>query len=401
MPSPIRPRHHVRVLLSSTALQPFLSVRKAAALAIAQLGVAAFFVSGVARSQLGEAAGWFVLAATVLGAFVRAIDIESWALLIPGGFVSRVREPSARAPCVSRPRWRSSNACSWRRSPASSSDTTWPACRPRRSRGGASRVTCAPEDLATLLAVGCHRAAVAPGAPRPRHRSRHAGARHLDRRRHPPTHHRLGRRHAARRRCRALTILASIRRRCRVTGWPVADTVIFCLLGFALALPVVGGGEALARAAHELPPPRVQALRRTGLLTVLFALLVTTAGTFLVILLVPAQEQALWINAPLAGLAQHLAAPAWARDFVALALVVGAVLLLLPAAHAALGDAEQMLYQSAARRHAARGSRAPSPPVRHPGARRRRHRRRHDLRDCSPVAGAWPGWRAPTRWHRA
>ena len=43
------------------------------------------------------------------------------------------------------------------------------------------------------------------------------------------------------------------------------------MLGFALTLPVLGGGEALARAAHEFPPPRVQALRRTGLLTVLFA----------------------------------------------------------------------------------------------------------------------------------
>ena len=67
-----------------------MSVRKAAALSIAQLGIAAFFISSVARAALGDAAPWFVLAATILAAFVRAIDIESWALLIPGGFVSRV-----------------------------------------------------------------------------------------------------------------------------------------------------------------------------------------------------------------------------------------------------------------------------------------------------------------------
>jgi hypothetical protein len=67
-----------------------MSVRKAAALAIAQLGVAAFFISGVTRPALGESAVWLVLAATVLAGFVRAIDIESWALLMPGGFVSRV-----------------------------------------------------------------------------------------------------------------------------------------------------------------------------------------------------------------------------------------------------------------------------------------------------------------------
>src|SRR6185503_1766595 len=88
--SPILPRRPIRVVLSSTALLPFVSVRKAAALAIAQLGVAAFFISGIARDALGESAAWFILAATVLAAFARAIDIESWSLLIPGGFVSRV-----------------------------------------------------------------------------------------------------------------------------------------------------------------------------------------------------------------------------------------------------------------------------------------------------------------------
>ena len=88
--SPILPRRPIRVVLSSTALLPFMSVRKAAALAIAQLGVAAFFISGIARDALGESAAWFILAATVLAAFARAIDIESWSLLIPGGFVSRV-----------------------------------------------------------------------------------------------------------------------------------------------------------------------------------------------------------------------------------------------------------------------------------------------------------------------
>ena len=96
-----------------------MSVRKAAALAIAQLGVAAFFIAGVARDALGDSAGWFVLAATVLAAFARAIDIESWALLIPGGFVSRVTSAFGAARRGRRPRPRRwSNACSSARSPA-------------------------------------------------------------------------------------------------------------------------------------------------------------------------------------------------------------------------------------------------------------------------------------------
>ena len=88
--SPFQGRHPIRVVLSSTALLPFLSVRKAAALALAQSGVAAFFIAGVTWTALGASAGWFVLAVTALAVLIRAIDIESWALLIAGGFVSRV-----------------------------------------------------------------------------------------------------------------------------------------------------------------------------------------------------------------------------------------------------------------------------------------------------------------------
>ncbi|MGB7219054.1 MAG: magnesium transporter [Vicinamibacterales bacterium] len=126
----------------------------------------------------------------------------------------------------------------------------------------------------------------------------------------------------------------------------MGDAVLAWVLGVALTLPMVGGGEALARAAHEFEPPRVDALRRTSLLTVLFGLVVTTLGTFLVLLLVPAAEQPLWINAPLAGLAQHLAGPVWARELAALLVASSALLVLVPATHTAFTDAEQTLHRS-------------------------------------------------------
>src|SRR5262245_30701107 len=88
--SPIPPRHPIRVVLSSTAFLGFMSVRNAAALAIAQLGVAAFFAAGVTRSALGDSAGWLGVAAPAVAVVVRAFDLESWALLMPGGFEGRV-----------------------------------------------------------------------------------------------------------------------------------------------------------------------------------------------------------------------------------------------------------------------------------------------------------------------
>jgi magnesium transporter len=133
-----------------------------------------------------------------------------------------------------------------------------------------------------------------------------------------------------------------------ITGWPRIDALLAYVLGFALTLTVIGGGQALERTASQFPPPRLQALKRTGFLTIFFALLVTTLGTFLFNLLVPVAEQALWVNAPLAGLAQHLAGPPWIRDVMALALAGAAVFVLVPASHAALGDAEQMLHHLSA-----------------------------------------------------
>src|SRR5262249_54987583 len=123
-----------------------------------------------------------------------------------------------------------------------------------------------------------------------------------------------------------------------VSGWWPLDAALTLLFGFGLALPVVGGSEVLARGAHELPPPRVQALRRTGLLTVIFTGVVTTVGTFLFVLLVPAGELPLWTNAPLPGLAQHLVGPSPLRVLLAVALAGAAVTVLGAAVHAALAD---------------------------------------------------------------
>ena len=79
-------------MLSTPAVLSFVSVWKAAALAIAQLGAGLFFVAGVAAPVLGPSTLWAVIGTAFIGWFARAIDIESWALLIPGGTSSRVHQ---------------------------------------------------------------------------------------------------------------------------------------------------------------------------------------------------------------------------------------------------------------------------------------------------------------------
>src|SRR5439155_19528754 len=59
---------------------------------------AAFFAAGVAERMIGPAAPWFVLAAILLGAALRAIDLESCALFIPGGAYGTVKYAFGKGP---------------------------------------------------------------------------------------------------------------------------------------------------------------------------------------------------------------------------------------------------------------------------------------------------------------
>src|SRR6185312_11892358 len=97
IPGTHRPARQLRVVLSSTALLSFMSVWKAAALGIAELGVAAWFVPSIAGAALGGAMPWFVLAAALLGVFIRAVDVESWSMFLPAGLVGRTEAAFGRA----------------------------------------------------------------------------------------------------------------------------------------------------------------------------------------------------------------------------------------------------------------------------------------------------------------
>ena len=70
----------------------YVSVWRATARALVELGIAAFFIAGVAWSSLGASAPWFVLAAVALAAAFRAADVEARALFVPGGLYGSVRE---------------------------------------------------------------------------------------------------------------------------------------------------------------------------------------------------------------------------------------------------------------------------------------------------------------------
>jgi len=339
----LRASHPVRVVLSTPAVMSFVSVWKAVALAMAQLGVAAFFLAGVTSSTLGPTAAWWVLAACVLSAFVRAIDMESWALLIPGGTIGRLEQAfGPRAGRIGAAATLIERLLLATLASVVVGHYVTGALVPAIS--GRLRGSVTAEEIATLLAViligllwtrarvglTWRRDTIATGIWIAVGILFVASIWALLSLGHDAAPGR---------------VLLAPPPLVRWTPWPALDAVLLFFFGLGLALPAIGGGDALSRAAHEFAPPRLQALRRTSLGVVLFTIAITAVTTFSYVLLVPGNEQDAWMSVPLAGLAQHVVGPAWTRHLLGLAVAAAAVLMLAPAVHIALADAESLLQR--------------------------------------------------------
>ncbi len=341
-----RATRHEPVVLLTSALAAFLSVSRASALALAELGVGVFVVMGVVGDRAGAWTLPAIAAAMLLAVCARQLDVASWRLLIPGGLPGRV-------------------------------DRAFGA---RGHRIGAAAVLTERLLLAALASVivGEHLA------------SRLTAAVGLDVLGHDVTttelaaivgiaaiailwlRMRLGHLLQPRRVGQAvwvaggfLAVLIGVAIWSlwavgseRVIGalalsWPagphpVADTIVVALLALGLALPAVGGGDALTRLAHEFPPPRLGVLRRTARIVMSLAAAATLVLTIGFLVLVPADARAAWTETPLAGLVRHLAAPGWVRGLLQAGLALTTVLFLVPAIQAAMVDAEQLLRRLAA-----------------------------------------------------
>ena len=329
------PANRVRVVLSATALLSFVSVWKAAALAIAELGVAAFFVAGVSE-PLGPVAPWLILLMCAVAAFVRAIDIESWGLFVPGGLIGRARLAFG-------------------------------------ATGGRIAAASTLGERLLLAAVGCGVAA-------------HYGASLVVTREALAFAGGLATEEFTVVLAIVLVGLLWIRARIGfdldsdaiargiwvgvvilavVAVWgtislvrekPLLEQLITLpvgpgsirtyLLALAFTLPIVGGGDVLAHSAYELPPPRVDGLRRIGRLVVLYSFVGIAAGAFLFRGLV-GPDGAAWSEAPLVGVALSLAGPAWIRATAAVAIAIAAFIVLVPASRGAISDAEQIVRRLA------------------------------------------------------
>ena len=337
------PVHRISVILARTPLVLLASVWRVAATPIAELGAAAFMVAGSTLAAADGIAPWAVLLACLLGAFLRTVDLESWALIMPNGLVGRGEAAfgprggrlAAAVGLVERILAATLALVLIGRHAA----VILAALSPTPFPSGAV------DDLATLgavlvLAVLWLRARVGQGISRDTVVAAvWIGAASLSL---------IG----------AAAAVVAFRNASAADLFPLTGVlaasgprggIITLLIALAFALPVVGSGSAVAAAAHEFPAPRLPSLLRMSMLVVLVSLAMIAVPAFALSFL-PPEGAARWMDAPVLGLALEMSGAAWVQGVASLAIVGAAFLLLVPAAHRALADAEQGVRRLSVRR---------------------------------------------------
>jgi magnesium transporter len=341
-------RAPVRVVLATATFFSFISSGRGAALVLVELGGAAFFASGAAEQSLGPSAPWFVLAAVLLGGALRAVDLESCALFLPGGLYGAVREAFGK-----RTAKLAASALLVEHlvlgALAASVAGHYVAAIGRALLGVSQiRSQIATADVSTVVAV-CLLGFIW-------------------------FRQRQGRFLSTKDLTRIVTgvvgllaaivvwgLIAALRRRLWLPPFPVvADLPIGLLdrgpglsvwvrtpLAFATALGyclfAVGGVEALGHVAPELQPPRIFHLRRAARLVGLYSVLITGTSGFLVAALAPTGIGTPWFDAPFAALVSYLPGPGWLKFLVTLGVILGAALFLTTTISRAVVSAQSML----------------------------------------------------------
>jgi magnesium transporter len=287
-------------------LVSYVSVWRATARGLVELGAAAFFIAGASWASLGAAAPWFVLVAVALGAAMRAADVEARALFVPGGLYGSVRETlgglaakvAGAALLVERLLLGPLAALVAGHYAAAFAVVV---AGGRLTATGVSSTTLANGVAVALLGAVWWL-------------------------------QRQGRVVPDRAVSRAIGLVVCFLALLVVWGGTTAAlgrwlpeslplpsgssslaTLVLLAAAAGHALSALGSVDTLDHVALDLERPRIRNLQRAGRMTGTFGLVITAPLAFLFAGLVPPGEAAAWAQAPLAGLALQLAGPAWLR----------------------------------------------------------------------------------------
>jgi magnesium transporter len=289
----------------------YVPVWRATARALAELGCAAFFIGGIAWTALGSRGALGVLAVVLVGIVLRAADVEARALFIPGGLYGSVRETLGQrlatvaisALIVDRLMLGALAAVVAGHYVVVFAETVVGAETPSLI-GDSGPLTIALTAIAVVW-----------------------------------WSHRQGRLTRERTMAKVIGIAIAVLAFMSLVGFVAAlvssrlsigthlpGGVRSFVSGAVLVLAALGSVEAMGHAAMTLEQPRIRNLHKVARVVALYSLVVTVGMTLLFTATVANHD--VWSQAPLAGVAAAIAAPAWLR--VALvALVTAAAIVFL------------------------------------------------------------------------
>jgi amino acid transporter len=86
------PSTRAKVVVATTVMLSFISFWRAAAIVLSDLASSAYYAGGIAETQIGKSAPWFILGVMLFSYAVRAIYVESCSMFVRGGVYKVVHE---------------------------------------------------------------------------------------------------------------------------------------------------------------------------------------------------------------------------------------------------------------------------------------------------------------------
>jgi amino acid transporter len=333
----------IRVVVASTVLLSFISLWRAAAIVLSDLGSTAFYVGGIVEQAIGKSAPWFVLGVMLFSYAVRALYIESSAMFVRAGvyrvvkeamggtlaklsvsallfdyvltgpisgvsagqyIVGLVNDVLGRSGLMVRlPVGLTASAIAilitlyfwWRNTKGL-----------HESSDDALRIMQVTTVMVVILILWCLLTMVERGAEMPPGPT--------------PAHLRFS--------SDALGWLDG-------TIWPTI-TAVAILVGFGHSVLAMSGEESLAQVYREIEQPKVKNLQRAGMVIFVYSLVFTALVSFFAVAIIPDEIRQMYFNNLISGLAMHLAGPEWLRLLFQAFVVVVGFLILAGAANTAI-----------------------------------------------------------------
>jgi len=323
------------VIIGTTPLGSWVSPRPGTALVLIELGTAGLVAAGIGESLVGTAAPWALLAVVLLGFALRAVDLESGALFIPGGlygiaghgFGKRTATFAASVLLLDYAILGAFAASAAGHSFAALGNFI-PLTVPRHF---------ALDDISTTVAV------VLIGAVwwwlrEGRQLSNQIVTRTVG---------------------AAVAMLAAV----VICGVAVMAwrhqipaslpeslrsehlSVRAILVALGACLFASGSAEALSQAGPDVPPPRIRHLREAARLANAYSIVMAAGVAFLFVSLLPADARAVWHDAPVPGVMVFAASERWIAQPLLVIVAFGSLLFLGLVVHRSAANAQRLLLR--------------------------------------------------------